>query len=139
MRRGNNPEGTREMAKKDRNKRSGRKARAAERERVAAEQAAASGAGSQEEKSSISPFKKKSVEKQGSKEVKETKERKRGGLIGYLHDVKVEMQRVTWPSRKELKDYSIAVIASLIVAGVAVWLVDTGVVALLVALASLRS
>ena len=48
------------------------------------------------------------------------------------------MHRVTWPSKAELKNYSIAVIVMLVVFGVAVWLVDTGVVAILVGYSGLR-
>jgi preprotein translocase subunit SecE len=48
------------------------------------------------------------------------------------------MRRVTWPSRNELSNYSVAVVAMLIVFGVAVWLVDTGFVALLVGFTGLR-
>ena len=55
-----------------------------------------------------------------------------------LHDVRVEMHRVVWPSKAELKDYSVSVIATLLIFGVSLWLVDTGVVALLVAFTSLR-
>ena len=47
------------------------------------------------------------------------------------------MKRVVWPSRSELRDYSIGVICMLIVFGVAVWLVDTGLVAVLVAFSGL--
>lgn len=56
----------------------------------------------------------------------------------YLGDVKAEMRRVVWPSKIELRNYSIAVICLLIVFGVAVWLVDTGVVAALVGYVGLR-
>ena len=48
------------------------------------------------------------------------------------------MHRVTWPSRTELTNYSVAVVAMLIAFGVAVWLVDTGVVAGLVGFTGLR-
>ena len=43
----------------------------------------------------------------------------------------------TWPSKDELRNYSVAVIVSLVVFGVALWLVDTGIVALLVGYTSL--
>ena len=66
----------------------------------------------------------------------------KGGLFGrlgaYLGDVRGEMHRVVWPSKPELKNYSVAVIAMLIVCGIAVWLVDTGFVALLVGFTGLR-
>ncbi len=59
-------------------------------------------------------------------------------LKAYLADVKAEMRRVVWPSKRELRNYAVAVICLLIVFGVAVWLVDTGVVAALVGYAGLR-
>ena len=59
-------------------------------------------------------------------------------MRGWFADVKAEMHRVTWPSKAELKNYSIAVIVMLVVFGVAVWLVDTGVVAILVGYSGLR-
>lgn len=42
------------------------------------------------------------------------------------------------PPRAELKNYTVAVIVMLVVFGVAVWLVDTGVVAALVGYSGLR-
>jgi preprotein translocase subunit SecE len=59
-------------------------------------------------------------------------------LTGYFADVRTEMRQVTWPSRVELRNYSIAVIATLIVFGLAIWLVDTGFVAGLVQYTGLR-
>jgi preprotein translocase subunit SecE len=48
------------------------------------------------------------------------------------------MRRVVWPSRDELKTYSIAIIIMLVVFGVLLWLVDSGIVAALVGFTSLR-
>ena len=48
------------------------------------------------------------------------------------------MRRVTWPTKDELKSYSVAVIAMLIVFGVLIWLVDTGIVAALAGFTGLR-
>ena len=56
----------------------------------------------------------------------------------YLHDVRTEMHRVVWPSKTELTNYSVAVLAMLAIFGVVVWLVDTGFVALLVGFTGLR-
>ena len=111
------------MAKRERNKRAARKARQQERERVAEAQAKA-GAGAQGT-SSKSPSKKS--ERTGM-----------GVVTGYFGDVRSEMRQVTWPSRTELRNYSLAVIASLIFFGVLIWLVDTGFVAALVQFTSLR-
>ena len=59
-------------------------------------------------------------------------------VTGYFSDVRKEMRQVTWPSRTELRNYSVAVIATLIVFGVLIWLVDTGFVAALVNYTGLR-
>ena len=122
------------MANKDRNKRSGRKARQREREEREALNAASAD-------SKAARGAKKAASSQSSKTpVKASSEPK--GLLGrtraYFSAVRAEMRRVTWPSRTELTNYSVAVVAMLIVFGVAVWLVDTGFVAGLVAFTSLR-
>ena len=124
------------MANKDRNKRSARKARAEERARVEAAQAA-----------SLTPEEKASQEKKAAKEAKavakqEKSKDKKPGVFrrfrNYLGDVRSEMRRVVWPSKEELKSYSVAIIAMLIVFGVIIWLVDSGIVAALVGFTGLR-
>lgn len=119
------------MANKDRNKRSVRKARAEERARVeAARAASAPESGS------------KGAPKAVTKAKDEKKADKKPGLIkrfrSYLGDVRSEMRRVVWPSREELKSYSVAIIAMLIVFGVVLWLIDSGIVAALVGFTGLR-
>lgn len=119
------------MANKDRNKRSARQARQrerAEREALVAESTAKDSGKKKASSSSKTPVKVSADKKTGI--VARTK--------AYFGAVRAEMRRVTWPSRTELTNYSVAVIAMLIVFGVAVWLVDTGFVAGLVALTSLR-
>ena len=114
------------MANKERNKRSARKARAAEREAKAAAQA-------QSQDSTAKPVK---AEEKKEKVVK--KDGVFSRIKNYLHDVKVEMQRVTWPDRPELVSYSVAVVCMLIVFGVVTWAVDSGLVTLLLAYTGLR-
>lgn len=126
------------MANKDRNKRSARKARAEERARVEAAQAAS--AKSPSDSSSKKPAK---TDKRADKkaEKKPEKDKKPGPfrrLRNYLGDVRSEMHRVVWPSKEELKSYSIAIIVMLIVFGVIIWLVDSGLVAVLAAFTGLR-
>lgn len=123
------------MPNKDRNKRSVRKARAAERERLAEAQAAsAASADASDKKVAKAKAKAKSVEK--------TNEKQKTGFLAsirrYFSEVRTEMHRVTWPSRTELRNWSVAVIVALIVFGVCVWAVDTGFVALLVGFTGLR-
>lgn len=130
------------MANKDRNKRSARKARAEERARVEAAQAASGSAKPSSEKSSgpLSAVLKKDDKKEEKKA--EKKPEKPSGVLGrlraYLGDVRSEMRRVVWPSKDEVKSYSISVIAMLIVFGVILWLVDSGIVAALVGYTGLR-
>lgn len=109
------------MANKDRQKRSARQARARERaERV------------------------ETLESESKTEAVQTKakaERKPsvfGRIGGYFREVRSELKRVVWPSKSELKNYSVAIICALVVFGVAVWLVDTVFVALLVGFTGLR-
>ena len=127
------------MANKDRNKRSVRKARAEERARVEAAQAASapsSGSASKAEKKA-----EKKPEKKAEKKADKKADKKPGifrRMLNYLGDVRSEMRRVVWPSKEELKSYSVAIIVMLIVFGVVIWLVDSGIVAALVGYTGLR-
>lgn len=126
------------MANKDRNKRSARQARQrehAEREALAAQAAASSTKGKATKAAKASSSEKKTAPVKASAT-------KKTGVLGrvrsYFGAVRGEMRRVTWPSRPELTNYSVAVVAMLAVFGLAVWAIDTGFVALLVAFTSLR-
>ena len=129
------------MANKDRNKRSARKARAEERARVEAAQAASAGS----QAASPKPGRAAAVAEKKSEpkpEKKEKKPEKKPGVFhrlrNYLGDVRSEMRRVVWPSKEELKSYSVAIVAMLIVFGVVIWLDDSGIVAALVGYTGLR-
>ena len=126
------------MANKDRNKRSARKARAEERARVEAAQAASAGS----QAASPKPGRAAAVAEKKSEPKPEKKPEKKPGdfrrLRNYLGDVRSEMRRVVWPSKEELKSYSVAIVAMLIVFGVVIWLVDSGIVAALVGYTGLR-
>ena len=121
------------MANKDRNKRSVRKARAEERARVEAAQVASTGS-APDAKPSKAPAK-------AEKKPEKASDKKPGPLRrlrNYLGDVRSEMRRVVWPSKAELKSYSVAIIFMLIVFGIVIWLVDSGIVAALVGFTGLR-
>ena len=126
------------MANKDRNKRSARKARAEERARVEAARAASE----PEETTKPVANSEKAAAKAEKKDAKEERAKAHPGPIrrlrNYLGDVRSEMRRVVWPSRSELKSYSVAIIAMLIVFGIIIWLVDSGIVAALVGYTGLR-
>ena len=38
-----------------------------------------------------------------------------------------EMKKVHWPSRKEVSAYTVVVLASVVIVGVLIWIVDSGV------------
>ena len=126
------------MANKDRNKRSVRKARAEERARVEAARAASA----PEESPKDLAKAEKDAAKAEKKAAKEQRAKENPGPIrrlrNYLGDVRSEMRRVVWPSRGELKSYSVAIIAMLIVFGIVIWLVDSGIVAALIGYTGLR-
>ena len=95
------------MANKDRQKRSARKARAAERKEL-------------EEKHAASQVNapKKAAPAQATASAKKAAPKKKhfARIRGWFADVKSEMHRVTWPSKSELKNYSVAVIVMLVCA-----------------------
>ena len=121
------------MANKERNKRAARKARQRERAEhetlVAESTAAAKGS----KKAAASAASKKTPVKVASSNNTGIVARTRN----YFAAVRAEMRRVTWPGREELTNYSVAVVAMLIVFGLVVWLVDTGIVAGLAGFTSL--
>ena len=116
------------MANKDRQKRSVRQARAREREALEVAQST-SAAGSSKSVAKATPTKEEVAKKEATL---------LGRMKRYGRDVRTEMNRVVWPSKTELKNYSLAVIAALAIFGVVVWAVDTGLVALLVGFTGLR-
>lgn len=125
------------MAKKERQRRSARQAR--QRERVAAQEAAAS---SNEPKGSkkvaASEGKKPAASSARSGKEAPKKPKRKGRIRTYLGAVGSELRRVSWPSRSELTNYSVAVIVALIVVGAVVWLVDTGFLNLMFQFTKLR-
>ena len=122
------------MANKERNKRSARKARAAERVQKAEAQVAAGAAPDVETALANA---------EASKAAAKPAAPKRVGFFGriknYLNDVRIELKRVTWPSAEERNSYTVAVYIMLVIFGVAIWAIDTGIVALLVGFTGLRS
>ncbi|WP_154028998.1 preprotein translocase subunit SecE [Olsenella uli] len=117
------------MPNKDRQKRSVRKARAAERKELEAKRTASAPA-------SASASKKAAVVQ--AKAEKKAPAKKKGRIATWFAGVKSEMKRVTWPTKLELKNYAVAVVCMLVFFGIAVWLIDTGVVAGLVSYSGLR-
>lgn len=127
------------MAKKDRQKRSARQARQKKRAELEAAHAV-SGHADKDQSDGKTSLSKKSDAKASKKSKGKGKDKgkKKGRIRTYFRDVRTEMHQVVWPSRPELRNYTVAVVVMLIVFGVCVWLVDTGFVTALVALAGLR-
>lgn len=46
------------------------------------------------------------------------------GVGGFLREVKTEMKKVTWPSKRELIGYTITVILSSLFAAFLIWAID---------------
>lgn len=148
------------MANKERNKRSARKARAQAREVKEAARAASQAQAAPDQDAQKKPLfsrgdkaeaTKAGTSKAAAKDAKPqdkaakkdlAKKNKKPGVFArignYFHDVRVEMGRVIWPSRQELWSYTYAVIIMLVVAGVVLWAVDTGIVSLMLAYTGLR-
>jgi|GEM_PF-937813 len=122
------------MANKDRQKRSARQSRAEERSRVAAAQATSTPEPDSEDKHKTD--KPASAAKAPSS--KPVKTKSKGRVAAYLSDVRSEIRRVIWPSKEELKNYSVAVIVTLVIFGAVIWLVDNGIVAALIGYTGLR-
>jgi preprotein translocase subunit SecE len=47
-------------------------------------------------------------------------------LGNYFKGVRAELKKVSWPSKKELINYTIVVIAICTIISLAVWLIDSG-------------
>ncbi len=58
-------------------------------------------------------------------------------FVQYLRDVRVELKRVIWPTRREVLNSSLVVISALLFFGVLIYLVDTGIVPVLSAFSKL--
>ena len=82
----------------------------------------------------------KKAEKKAAK--KASKKNAKPGVFAriksYFGSVRSEMKRVTWPSKKELVNYTVAVIVSLVVIGVAIALLDAVISQGLVLVSGLR-
>lgn len=72
--------------------------------------------------------KKAAPAKAAKKAEKKADKNKKPGLIAraknYLASIRSEMKRVTWPTKKELVNYSVAVCVSLVVVGIAIAVLD---------------
>jgi len=59
--------------------------------------------------------------------VKESKVKKtKGNLSRFFRDLKSELKKVIWPTRPQVINYTVTVIATCLVVGAIVWLADFG-------------
>lgn len=54
-----------------------------------------------------------------------TDKKKRGGLLGYLKDVRTEIKKVVWPTKKEMVSYTCMVVFACAFFAVGFWALDT--------------
>ena len=57
--------------------------------------------------------------------------KKRFNLVKTFKDMWAELKKVTWPSRKELVNYTLVVIAFMVATGIIIGLIDAGASALI--------
>lgn len=122
------------MANKKNKKKASQKSTAAAASSSKAEVKAAAAADTKNQKAAkAKAAKSKAVSKADAKAAKakaKAKEKKNakpgffGRIARYFGAVKSEMRRVTWPSKKELINYSVVVCASLVVVGIVIALLD---------------
>jgi preprotein translocase subunit SecE len=44
----------------------------------------------------------------------------------YLHDIRIELKKVNWPTRRELTVFTGVVLIAIIIIGIFFWVLDTG-------------
>ncbi|MDR0992458.1 MAG: preprotein translocase subunit SecE [Ruminococcus sp.] len=65
------------------------------------------------------------------KKDKDKKEKKKGNaVVRYLKEMRSELKKVVWPSRKKVINNTFVVLVALVVFGISLWGVDTGFAAL---------
>ena len=64
----------------------------------------------------------------------QSQKRKRGSIKDYFKGVKLEMKKVVWPTKDEMKHYTVVVLVTCAVFALAFWAIDSGFLAVLKAL-----
>ncbi len=52
-------------------------------------------------------------------------EKSGSGIAGFLRETKMELQKVTWPTRQELIANTVVVLIAVILCAVLIWIIDT--------------
>ena len=82
---------------------------------------------------------KKEADSKAAKSAKPEKEKKKGGIKKYLKDLKSEIKKVVWPSRKHVINNTSIVMTVMAIMGVFLFAIDTGLAAAIKALLSIGS
>ena len=48
------------------------------------------------------------------------------GIVKYFKEVRAEIKKVVWPTPKQIANNTMVVIAAIIIVGIVIWIVDTG-------------
>lgn len=57
--------------------------------------------------------------------------KKQNGIVKYFRDLRSEFKKVVWPSRQKVVNNSGVVLTAMVISGLAIWGVDSGLTALL--------
>ena len=74
-----------------------------------------------------------------AKAAKSDKDKKKGGLKKYLRDLNSEIKKVVWPSRKQITNNTGIVMTVMVLMGMFLFAIDTGLAAAIKALLSIGS
>ncbi|MBE6788826.1 MAG: preprotein translocase subunit SecE [Ruminococcaceae bacterium] len=69
---------------------------------------------------------KETMNEKPQKTAKENKSKKSNGFLKFFRDLKGEFKKIVWPSKKQIINNTVIVIAAILVVGVFIWLVDLG-------------
>ena len=72
-----------------------------------------------------------------AKAAKPEKEKKKGGIKKYLKDLKSEVKKVVWPGRKQVVNNTGIVMTVMVIMGMFLFAIDTGLAAAIKALLSI--
>ena len=61
----------------------------------------------------------------------QSQKRNRGSIKDYFTGVKLEMKKVVWPTKEEMKHYTVVVLVTCAVFALAFWAIDSGFLAVL--------
>lgn len=82
---------------------------------------------------------KKETDPKAAKAAAKAEKAKKGGLKKYLKDLKSELKKVVWPSRKQVVNNTGVVITVMGIMGIFLFAIDTGLAAVVKAVLSIGS